>query len=400
MGGEEVRPFTQLISLDEALRITLEAARPVERVETVHLWEAVGRVLAEDVVAPMDVPGFDKAAMDGFALRSEDVTNREDARLRIVGRAHPGEPFDGVVGPGECVEVATGAPVPEGCDTVIEVELVDVLDGEVLLRKQVKPGRNVSPKGEDIRTGDALVQAGTVLKPGHLGAISALGFQEVRVYERPRVAVFATGREVRRSGPLGPGDVYDINSYTLAGLIRESGCDVHPFDPIPDEYEDIEGAVSRAREYHAVVLSGSTSVGERDFLRDAASALGEVLYHGVASKPGKPLLLARVDGGLVFGMPGFPASCLMLAYHVLLPALRRMARLPFNPRTLRGTLGEDMPVKEDKVQLVTVHMEGTVVHRAFRKSGSITSVSRGEGYIVVPAGRRLVKGEEVEVILF
>lgn len=388
--------------MEDALEMALDATKPVDRKETVALWNAVGRVLAEDIVAPIDVPAFDKAAMDGFALRSDDALAavEEGTRLRIVGKAHPGEPFEAEVGPGECVEVGTGSPVPAGCDAVIEVEAVEWEGQEIRLRKEVAAGRNVSPRGEDIRRGDKLLLKGTTLKPGHLGAISSLGSQEVRVFERPRVAIFATGREVRRGGVLGPGEVYDINSFTLAGLIQEKGGSVQVFDPVPDKYEDIEASVARARDFDMVVLSGSTSVGERDFLVDAAGSLGEVLFHGVAAKPGKPLLLARVDGGLVFGMPGFPASCLLLAYHVLLPVLRKMARLPLGQRGVRATLGEDMSVKEDKVQLVTVHLEGGMAYRAFRKSGSITSVSRGEGYLIIPAGRRLARGDEVEILLF
>ncbi len=393
-----MRPFRRLIPLDEALQIAMEAARPTEQVEKVHLAEAVRRVLAEDVVAPIDVPSFDKAAMDGFALRSLD--GRGGVRLRVIGKAHPGEPFGGQVGPGECVEIATGAPVPKGCDAVIEVEATKHEGPEVTLMEEVKPGRNVSPRGEDIRKGDKLVVAGKLLKPGHLGAISALGIQEVLVFGKPRVAIFATGREVRRGGTLGPGEVYDINSFTLAGLISEKGGMVKLFDPIPDEFQAIEDAVAQARDHDMVVLSGSTSVGERDFLRDATESLGEILFHGVAAKPGKPLLLGRVDGGLVFGMPGFPASCLLLAYHILLPVLRKMARLPVGPLTMRATLGEEMPSKEDKTQLVTVFMEGGKAYRAFRKSGSITSVSAGEGYVVVPAAGRLKSGDVVEVVLF
>ncbi len=141
-------------------------------------------------------------------------------------------------------------------------------------------------------------------------------------------------------------------------------------------------------------------MGERDYLRDAAASLGEVVFHGVASKPGKPLLLARFEDGLVFGMPGFPASCLLLAYHILRPVLRKMARLPLEPATVHLPLGEDMPVKDGLTQLVTVHLEGGKAYKAFRKSGSITSVSEGEGYVVVPVGQRLRRGDSVQVVLF
>ncbi len=396
-----MRPFRSLIPLEEALATAMEAVTPIRRLETIPLSEAVGRVLSEDVVAPIDVPMFDKAAMDGYALRSADTRNAKDAiQLHLVGRSHAGEPFAGKVGPGECVEVATGAAVPKGCDSIIEVEATEAVGDQVRLRDAVKAGRNVSPRGEDIVKGDRLVAQGTELKPGHLGAISSLGIQEVSVYERPRIAVFSTGREVRRKGPLGPGEVYDANSFTLAGLIQENGGRVTLFEPVPDVFEKMVEAVGKAGEFDMVLLSGSTSVGERDYLRDAAASLGEVVFHGVASKPGKPLLLARFEDGLVFGMPGFPASCILLAYHILRPVLRKVARLPLEPAMVHLPLGEDMPVRDKLTQLVTVHLEGGKAYKAFRKSGSITSVSEGEGYVVIPVGQRLRRGDSVQVVLF
>lgn len=396
-----MRPFTSLLPLGEAVAIAMDAALPIQRVETVPLPEAVGRVLAVDVVAPIDVPMFDKAAMDGYALRSADTQGGDEVTVvRLLGRSHAGEPFVGTVGPGECVEVATGSSIPTGCDGVIEVEATEVEGDQVTLRGRVVAGRNVSPRGEDIIKGDRLVSVGTQLKPGHLGAISSLGILEVTVYSRPKVAVYSTGREVRRSGPLGPGEVYDANTFTLAGLVQENGGSVRISDPVPDVFDRMVEAVGQAKEYDLVLLSGSTSVGERDYLRDAAESLGEVMFHGVAAKPGKPLLLARVGNGLVFGMPGFPASCILLAYHVLRPVLRKMARLPIEPAKVRLPLGEDMPFKDGLTQLVTVHMEDGKAYKAFKKSGSITSVSEGEGYVVIPAGERLSQGDSVDVVLF
>lgn len=394
-----MRPFGSLLPLEEAVSRTLAAATSVDRVETVPLEAAVGRVLAESVIAPLDVPGFDKAAMDGYAVRSTDAAEAGSA-LNLVGRSHAGEPFEGAVGPGECVEVATGAPVPGDCDAVIEVEETERAEGQVRLLAPVRAGRNVSPRGEDIRQGDALVAVGTVLQPGHLGAISSLGLVEIAVFARPRVAIFSTGREVRRTGPLGPGEVYDANTFTLAGLVRENGGVAEIAPPVPDEYGAMRDAVATAENADLVVLSGSTSVGERDFLREVAEELGTVLFHGVASKPGKPLLVAQVGASLVLGMPGFPASCILLAYHVLRPVLRTLAHLPVIPRRIQLPLAEALPIREGVTQLVTVHLEGGQAHKAFHKAGSITSVSAGEGYVVIPSGETLRAGDSVEVVLF
>ncbi|MFQ6012561.1 MAG: molybdopterin molybdotransferase MoeA [Thermoplasmata archaeon] len=397
--GHGMRVFTKLMPLEKALAVAREATKPLKRVEGVPLERSVGRVLAQDVVSPVDVPAFDKAMMDGYAIRSQDVAAQGKA-LDVVGEAHPGEPHLGTVLSGEAVKTATGAPVPAGTDAVVEVELVEVQGSRVSVPQGLSPRRNVSPRGEDIGAGNLLLPAGSVLRPGRVGAVAALGVQELPVYARPRVAVLATGREIKRGGTLRPGEVYDVNSFTLTGLIREHGGSVELFDPIPDTYEAIRGAVARAENLDLVVLSGSTSVGERDFLRDATAELGEVLFHGVAMKPGKPLLLAKVGKGLVFGMPGFPASCLMAAYHFLLPVLRRMARHPEAPERRPAILGEDMPLKREKTQLVAVRREKGRAYRAFRGSGNITGISRGDGYVVIPPGQALKERDEIEVIDF
>jgi molybdenum cofactor synthesis domain-containing protein len=393
-----MRVFKELISPEEALAIARKATRPLDRIESVPLEHGVGRVLAGDVVSGVDVPAFDKAMMDGYAIRSQDAA-AEGPAFDVVGDARPGEPYSGTVKSGEAVKTATGAPVPTGADAVVEVELVEVEGSRVRVPQGITPRRNVSPRGEDIGKGDPLLPASTVLQPGHVGAIAALGVEELPVYACPRVAVMATGREIRRGGSLRPGEVYDVNSFTLTGLIRENGGSVEMSDPIPDTYASILAAVGRAADYDLVVLSGSTSVGERDFLRDAAAERGEVLFHGVAMKPGKPVLLAKVGDGLVFGMPGFPASALMAAYHFLVPVLRRMGHYPEAP-SRPSNLGEDMPVKGDKTQLVTVRREGGKAYQAFRGSGSITSISQGDGYVVIAPGQALKKGAPVEVIEF
>ena len=393
------RLFGELMPPDRALALALDAVRPIERVERVPLTEATDRVLAQEVSSPVDVPDFPKAMMDGFAVRSEDVADGR-TELRVVGEAHPGEPYAGVVGPRETVKTATGAPVPEGSDLVIEIEEVTFDEARAEVPGGLVPGRNVQPVGQDIGKGDRLLAEGLLLQPGHIGAAAALGIAELPVYARPRVAVFATGREIKRAGPLAPGEIYDINSYTLSGLIRAHGGTVELFDPIRDTYENIRGAVARAADFDAVVLSGSTSVGERDYLRDAAAELGEVLFHGLAVSPGKPLLMARVRDGLVLGLPGFPASCLMIAYHILVPVLRRLARVPGSLPTTQATLAEDMPVKAERTQLMAVHLKNGKAYRAFEESGSITSVSKGEGYVVIPQGEKRKAGDEVEVILF
>lgn len=390
--------FRDLLPLDAALERALAAAHPVEDRETVDLTEAADRVLAQDLTAPVDVPAFPKATMDGVALSAETV--RPGEPLRVVGTAHPGEPFAGTVGPGECVRAATGAPVPPSCDTVLELEEL-VLEGEEALpQRSVAAGRNVQPPGDDIARGDLLLRRGTLLDPRGLGNAAAVGIYAVDVIRRPRVAVVATGREVKRGGDLRPGEIHDVNSFTLHALLRAHGADPILRDPVPDTYAAIRDAVAEASGHDLAVFSGSTSVGERDHLRDAVEELGEVLFHGVAVRPGMPLLLARVEDALVFGMPGFPASCLLTAYHVLLPVLWKTAGRPGGTDRTEAVLAESLEADPEKTQLVTVRVEDSTAYRAFRHSGRITSVSEGVGYVVVGVGERKKKGERVEVVLF
>jgi molybdopterin molybdotransferase len=400
-----MRPFKRLIPRREALEAILGRVARIERTEAVPIQGADGRVLARDVVAGFNVPPFDRSSMDGYAVRAEDTFGASPfnpRRLRMLGVQHAGELFGGEIVGGSCVQVATGSPIPRGADAVVMVEYTR-LDGEAVeIQRPAYPGANVSPKGEDIRTGDVVVKAGEALTPGKVGVLAALNLESAEAYETPRVAIYSTGSEVRPLGAeLEPGQIYDINSFTLSSVISANGCTPVRRGIVPDVREAIEDAVRDAAGHDMGVFSGGSSVGVRDLFSDVVEELGEVIFHGVQVKPGKPTLFGVVDGTPILGMPGYPTSCLSNAYIFLAPALRRLAGLPAaEPRRVTAKMGMRYVSSSGREQFLTVRLEGGVAHPVFKKSGAITSMANADGYIVLPLDLDVIEeGEEVTVTL-
>ena len=403
----KMRPIQRTIPLDEAKALVADAVRPIERTEHVALESANGRVLAEDIVAAADVPPFARAAMDGYAVRAGDTAGatREHPRaLTRIATLFTGQVTERVIGAGECIEIATGAPLPPGADAVVIVEETDgEASGSVRVFSPVSPGQNIGRQGADIRQGDRVLTEGTLLTPSRVGAIAALGRARVRVYARPRVAILSTGNELIDPGqPLAPGHIYDINRFSMAATVSDHGGEPVLHRTAVDTLEDLSRAIDECLADDVLVFSGGSSVGERDLILDVLTTRGELIFHGVSMKPGKPTAFGRVGGKLFFGMPGYPASCLTNAYILLVPALRRMARLP--PHTTRSVtlpLSARISSAPGRHQIYTVRIvEGAAVP-AFKASGDITSLSQADGYIEIGASTDFVEaGEMVEVKLF
>lgn len=419
-----MRPFAETIPIDEARRLIREAIAAIARDEPIALDRADGRVLAEDITAPMDQPPFDRSAMDGYAVRAADVagaTRGTPTVLRLIGRSYTAEPFAGTLAPGDCVEIATGAPIPAGADAVVMVEdtgrpgsadwpapaWLDSAD-QVLMLTEAKVGQHVIRRGSDMRQGDVVLRAGQALTPSRIGALAAIGRDQVRVVGKPIVAIFPTGNEVVRQGqPLPPASVYDVNSFTVAALVVRHGGVAERHAPVPDTIEATGTALDAAAGADIVVLGGGSSVGERDVVIDAVAARGEVIFHGIAVKPGKPTLFARiarpaprVGHQLVFGMPGNPTSCLSQAHVLLVPALRQLAGLPaLDPPRVRRRLASAVGSPANRHQFLPVRIEGDLAVPTFKGSGEITSLSQADGYVEIPVGvARLEEGTEVEVV--
>jgi len=401
-----MRPFSSTISITEA-RAIIEAGMPlVERRERVPLMAAGGRVLAGDVVAAFDVPPFNRASMDGYAVLSADTAGAartDPKRLRLAGRVFTGDVPTVAVLPGTCVEVATGAPMPAGADAVIMVEETAVDGTGILLYAPVKPLQNIGPQGADISTGQTVLREGEVLNASRVGALAALGFADVEVWGRPTVAILSTGNEIAEQGSaLAFGQIYDINRFTLSTVVADHGGVPAPISTARDTLEALHEALDACLEHDLIVFSGGSSVGERDLILDIIKERGEVRFHGIAVKPGKPTLFGTVEGTPVFGMPGYPTSCLSNAYILLVPALRRMARLPLSaPRTMTMTLSARVTSVPGRHQFYTVRVVDGQAVPAFKASGDITSMSRADGYIEIDADVTVVEaGTDVVVTLF
>ncbi len=397
-----------LIDFEAAVEILLSACPMVSSVEVVPIDACVRRVLAESLAAKEDVPAFNRSTMDGFAVRSEDIRRAcpdEPVVLSVRGSIAAGaDPSAPVLTPGTAVQIATGAPLPTGADVVVPFEDVEREDQKIIVRKSLPSFKNVTLRGADIRAGTVAVKRGDYLSPARVAVAAGLGYDRLTVFCKPRVVLLSSGDEVQRPGrSLKPGQVYDMNSFALSALVSDHGGQPLLMEAVPDAEDDLNQALTRAlSQGDFVVLSAGSSVGERDLMPRILRRRGRILFHGVAIRPGRPVLSAIVDGRLVLNLPGFPASCLMVAYLFLVPALRKAAHLPqWKPRTKTAVLGEPITSPPGLRHFLPVRMEKGIARSVFKESGTITSLSEADGYIDIdPSIVQLPEGEQVTVHLF
>lgn len=404
----------QKISLDEAKRIIDENITPIQRTEILKINDLVkpnvftDRVLASDVIANIDIPPFDKSAMDGYAVKFEDTQNaslKNPVRLRLKGSIFAGSKNKNAlkeIKNKECMYVTTGSMLPSGANAVVIIEDTKRDGNDIKIFKPAKLWKNVAKKGEDIKKGDIVLRKGEILTPAKIGVLVAIGIKEIEVYSIPKVAVISTGNEIIDVGKnLTNGKIYDINSYTLAGVIKKAGCIPIKYKIVNDKEEILQKQLEDALQYDVVVISGGSSVGEKDLLGKVIRNSGKILFHGIRIKPGKPTLFGIVNNRPVFGMPGNPTSCLMNAYIFLLPALRKMAHLPFKRKKVKAKMSEKFINKSDRHFFVSVKLNEGYAKVVYKTSGAITSMSDADGFIEVPVTKRVIeKDEEVEVNLF
>ncbi|MEM1597381.1 MAG: molybdopterin biosynthesis protein [Pyrobaculum sp.] len=402
--------FHDLVTLDQAVEVLLKFATPLGA-EEVDLLEAYDRVLAEDVVASVDVPPFDRSTVDGYAVVAESTFGASEltpVSLRLVGRVEAGGWPSGEVGPGEAYEVATGAPVPRGANAVVMVEYTQERDGVVKVFRAAAPGENVMNAGADVSAGEVVLRRCTRVTPREVGVLAAVGVRRVKVVRRPRVAVISTGDELAPPGePLGLGKLYDVNTYSLAAAVKEAGGVPVVLGIVRDEPAEYREAIVKALGAADVVLiSGGTSAGVADLTYRVLGELGEVLFHGVMVRPGKPTLAAVVGGKIVVGLPGYPSSALMIFHTVVRPFLLRLqCREPEPPAKYRARLAFSVEGAKGRRALypavLIARPSGYVAYPLYAESGAISVLARADGYFVVPENVEfLEEGEEVEVNLF
>jgi molybdopterin molybdotransferase len=406
--GQAASPAQEPLRVDAARAIIRRAVRPVAAVEHVALRSALDRVLAVDIVSPIDVPAHDNAAMDGYAFAGA-VLSRADApaaaaplSLVVAGEARAGHPFDRACGAGECVRIMTGAPMPAGCDTVVPQELVTRTGAIVQFDAQrIVPGANCRHAGEDLARGRAALEGGRIVRSSDLGLLASLGIAEVPVRRRLRVAFFSTGDELRSVGePLDAGCVYDSNRYTLYAMLTRMNVDVLDLGVIRDEPSAIEAALrSAAASADVVLTSGGVSVGDADFTAKMTATLGDVAFWQLAMRPGRPLAFGRLStaepgsqagGALFFGLPGNPVAVMVSFYQFVRDALIAMSGANA-PGPLQFAAASSTPIKKRPgrteflraVAMRDAAGQWSVTPIAAQGSGVLSSMSRANCFIVL-----------------
>ena len=400
----------KLISIEEArTRVLTEAAALPS--ETIALSEALGSVLAEDIIASHNVPPFNNSGMDGYAVRAADTveaTPDSPVRLPISDTLPAGHVAAHGLQPGEAIRIMTGAPLPDGADTVVQSELTSEDDGYLVLVEPVKRGKNIRRAGEDIATGDRVLSAGTPLGPAEIGVLASLGHAHLLVHRRPRVAIISTGSElVEVDQPLGPGQIRNSNSYSLRAQCLQLGIAAAAFGIVPDDYEATRTAIEAGLDYDVLLTSGGVSVGRFDFVKDVQDELGvERRLWGVAMKPGKPLAFGVRGGTLVFGLPGNPVSAMVSFELFVRPALLRLMgyRKTTRPQ-YQAIIEEDVANPDGRTYVVRVRAwreDGTwhVSSTGAQGSGILRSMVGANGLAFIPGGPRGVRaGDGVEFLL-
>ncbi len=405
--------FLQVLPADEARRRWFDALGPRPLApEAVGLADALGRVLAEDVSAPGNVPAFDRSNVDGFAVRAKDTygaSEAEPVRLAVAGTPlDAGRAPDAELGPGEARPIATGGVLPRGADAVVMVEDTEMEGASVVrIARPAVPGERISAAASDLTGGELVVRRGTRLTARETGTLAACGIDRVVVRRRPRVAVISTGDEVVAPGTLlGPGQVHDANATLIGDAAREIGAEVLPFGIVKDDERALEEAFRRALAgADVVLLSGGTSKGSGDVSQRVVSRLADVVAHGVALKPGKPLCLATKDGKAIAILPGFPTSAIFTFHAFVAPVLTRLLGLRVPPRrTLPARLARRWKSEVGRADFTLVCLvgspEGLVAFPLGSGSGSVTTFARADAFLEVPASVAWVDaGDEVEVTL-
>ena len=378
-----------LLPVDVALARIAEAITPISDIEWVPVRGALSRILAEDVISPVDVPNHTNSAMDGYALAASDLLA---ADLKVIGTAWAGSAYAGPVGSGECVRIMTGAVIPDRCDTVVMQEQAERIDDRIRLAAGQKPGQHVRRAGEDLAAGEVALVRGRCLLPSDLGMVASLGIGELAVLRKPRIAFFSNGDELRSIGEtLALGDVYDSNRYTLHGMLTRLGVEFIDLGVIPDDRDRIRETFLRAAAIADVVItSAGASVGDADYVKEVLDEIGEVKFWKLAMKPGRPLSFGKIDHAHFFGLPGNPVSVMVTFYQFVLPALRQLMgeenwvplRLP--ARTLIQLKKRPGRTEYQRGYLVQNESGDLTVHSTGDQgSGILSSMSQANCFIVL-----------------
>ncbi len=407
MRDVRMRGFAERADVEEVDAFLVAQTRTLADVEEVPLLESVGRVLVENIRSEVAVPGFPRSAMDGYAVRGENTfgaSEYDPIALRVIGTALPGAPYAGSVASGQAIRIMTGAPVPEGADAVVMAEVCDERDGEVAVAGAVAPRQNVGAVGEDIGAGDQVLGTGRRLRPQDVGLLSSIGHARVRCVRRPRVRLVVTGDELLPAGSRPEGArIVDSNSVVLRALVARDGGTSLPFAILPDDPDQIRGAMESS-DADVVLVSGGSSVGQEDHAPRLLAELGDLDFHGISMRPSSPTGIGRIGGRFVFLLPGNPVSCLCAYEFFAGPAIRALGgrSRAWPHRRVRLPLARKIVSAIGRTDYVRVAVEaGNAVPLATSGASILSSTVRAAGAVIVPREQEgMPEGSEVWVLLY
>lgn len=394
--------FKKRINADKAKELFLSSFEPVSQIEDVPIEDCDGRIVAENIIAGIDVPHYRRAAMDGFAIMAKDSLGAGTGSPVLLRLANIVE--GNIVEKGTCVRVHTGSPMPEGADAVVMMEDTVLRGDRVEIFAQTHPFKNVGVIGEDIRKGEIIINAGRMLRPCDIAVLASLGIETIKIMKRPMVAIIPTGEELvpRNIRDLKAGEVYETNGLMSALYIRKWGGIPRLLDIVNDIPEKIREAISSNLDADMIITSGGTSVGKRDHVPAVVDSMGKLLVHGVGISPGKPAALGVISGKPVVCLPGYPVAGIVALFYFGKPAFRKLGHIPDEPeRIVRAHLSEKIAGRIGYKTFARVKIDnGRAVPLATTGAGILSSVSKADGFVIIPEnieGRNA--GEEVEVVL-
>lgn len=403
--GDDLMPF------DEGLAVLKGRARIVVGMEKVSLRDALGRVLAQDITAPRDVPPHDNSAVDGYAVSFADLDDKSETRLPVTARIAAGHPLGRAAQSGEAVQIFTGAPVPEGMDTVFMQEDIALDGDDVILPPGIKAGANRRKQGEDVVSGDVIIRTGQILRAQEIGLAASVGIGELKVYTRLRCAVFSTGDEVADPtyGEAGEGAIYDANRYAISALLKGLGCEVTDLGILPDSVAEIRGALHDAYPGHDLIItSGGVSLGEEDHITHVVESLGSIDFWRLAIKPGRPMALGKIVDTAFVGLPGNPVAAMVTFMRIARPLILTLCgRTDTDPHLYKIPAAFEMDKKAGRREWLRATLSTdedgrmSVDKHPSQGSGILTSMVASDGLVELPEDlERVNKGDLVDFLPF
>ena len=401
---------TASLTVEQARQRIIEAITPLADAasERLDLRQALDRVLAEEIVATMDVPPHPNSAMDGYGLNADDLPALGSRELSVVGDSFAGHPYPRCINAGECVRIMTGAVIPDGVDTVIPQEHVEIINAErIRIDCSTRPGDNVRRAGEDIRSGEILLRPGRQITPADLGLLASLGIAEVTVKRRLRVAFLSTGDELQDiNAALRPGQIYDSNRYTLYGMLSHQHCQITDLGSVADNPAALrEVLLTAAAEHDVIISTGGVSVGAADYVREVFSALGDLNFWKVALKPGRPLTFGRLQRAWFFGLPGNPVAVMVNFSLFVLPALQRLSGVnpvaPLLVKAVSSSVFKKRPGRSEYQRgILSYDVDGNLLVSKTGEQGSgiLSSMSKANCFIVLSAEQTRIEPGQIVIV--